>query len=174
MNDQLEKQEEQMSEPQEPRGAGDVPPTEHGAKAPAKKPRLTRKAGIILGVIAVVVVVVAFTLLHKSKFEQVREECVHIAGQVSGSGNYFTIDTYPDYFDGMDEAVVKLLQSDTQKNALEAIKYANKDLGFNDSVYSKMLKTSALMGRQSEETDKYKVSWTYHPDDGLEVTYEKK
>ena len=37
-----------------------------------------------------------------------------------------------------------------------------------------MMKTTALMGRQSAETDKYKVSWTYHPDNGLEVTYEKK
>ena len=29
-------------------------------------------------------------------------------------------------------------------------------------------------GRQSSENEKYKVSWTYHPDDGLKVTYEKK
>ena len=37
-----------------------------------------------------------------------------------------------------------------------------------------MMNTSALMGRQVEENDKYKVSWTYHPDDGLTVTYTKK
>ena len=37
-----------------------------------------------------------------------------------------------------------------------------------------MLKTNALMGRQTEENDKYKVAWSYHPDDGLEVTYSKK
>ena len=30
------------------------------------------------------------------------------------------------------------------------------------------------MGRQSEENEKYRVKWSYHPDDGLEVTYEKK
>ena len=61
-----------------------------------------------------------------------------------------------------------------QENALEAIRYANDELGFNGSVYSKMMQTNALMGRQTEETAKYRVSWTYHPSDGLEVTYEKK
>ena len=61
-----------------------------------------------------------------------------------------------------------------QESALEAIKYANEELGFGDSVYSDMMNTTALMGRQTEENDKYKVSWTYHPDDGLTVTYTKK
>jgi len=50
----------------------------------------------------------------------------------------------------------------------------NTKLGFSDAVYRKMLQTSALMGRQSEENSKYRVSWTYHPDSGLEVMYEKK
>lgn len=35
------------------------------------------------------------------------------------------------------------------------------------------METNALMGRQREENDKYRVSWTYHPNRGLEVTYEK-
>lgn len=84
------------------------------------------------------------------------------------------IDTYPDEYENMDSAMVALLAPSAQENALEAIQYANDALGFNGSVYSQMMKTTALMGRQSAETDKYKVSWTYHPDNGLEVTYEKK
>lgn len=74
----------------------------------------------------------------------------------------------------MDAISVAYLLPRAQENALEAIKYANKQLGFNGFLYSKMMETTALMGRQSEENDKYKVSWTYHPDEGLEVTYEKK
>lgn len=157
--------------------AGEIPPAGDGTEMPAAKRRrfkLTKKTAIILGAVAVVVIAAAFVLLHKSKFEKVREECVHIAGMVSRSGDYFTIDTYPDAYENMDEALVAMLLPNAQKNALEAIKYANEELGFNGSVYSQMMKTSALMGRQSEENDKYKVSWTYHPDDGLEVTYEKK
>lgn len=93
---------------------------------------------------------------------------------IVGNGDYFTIDTYPDSYENIDDNLKALLLPDIEKNALEAIRYANEELGFNDSVYSKMMKTTALMGRQNEETDKYKVSWTYHPDNGLEVTYEKK
>ena len=152
-----------------------APAAKGGAgKLAALMPKFAKKKLAILGVIAVVVIAVAFAFLHKSKFEKVRDECLHIAGIVSGSGNYFTIDTYPDTYENIDDNMKALLLPDIQKNALEAIRYANEELGFNDSVYSKMMKTTALMGRQNEETDKYKVSWTYHPDNGLEVTYEKK
>ncbi len=140
----------------------------------AAKSKLVRKKFVILGVVVVAVIAVAFAFLHKSKFEQVRNECVQIAGMIVGNGDYFTIDTYPDSYENIDDNLKALLLPDIQKNALEAIRYANEELGFNDSVYSKMMKTTALMGRQNEETDKYKVSWTYHPDNGLEVTYEKK
>ena len=37
-----------------------------------------------------------------------------------------------------------------------------------------MGETRSMDGRQSDENDKYKVTWTYHPDKGLEVMYEKK
>ena len=84
------------------------------------------------------------------------------------------IDTYPDAYAKMDDLLQSLLLPDAQDGALKAIRYANEELGFNGSVYSQMMNTTALMGRQSAENDKYRVSWTYHPDDGLEVTYEKK
>lgn len=142
-------------------------------KTAAGKPK-SKKKFVILGIVVVAVIAVAFALLHESKFEKVRNECVQIAGQVSGGGDHFTIDTYPDTYKNMDPAVAARLLSGTKENALKAIQYANEELGFNGSLYSKMLETTALMGRQSEENNKYKVSWTYHPDDGLEVTYEKK
>ena len=46
------------------------------------------------------------------------------------------------------------------------------DLGFNSSVYEKMGHTTALMGRQETSNDICTVSWTYHPDKGLEVLIE--
>lgn len=66
------------------------------------------------------------------------------------------------------------LLEEAQEKTLKAIKHANSELGFNNYLYTQVLNTTALMGRQSTETDKYRVSWTYHPDEGLEVTYEKK
>ena len=58
--------------------------------------------------------------------------------------------------------------------AADAIQDINRELGFSSALYQKMLETRALDGRQYDENDKVKVSWTYHPDKGLVVTYEKK
>lgn len=138
------------------------------------KRKLSKKALIGIAAAVVAVIALAVALSVPSEFEQVKDECVQIAGRITGSGDYFEIDTYPDEYENMDEEIVALLLPSTQEDALEAIKYANEALGFNGSVYSQMMKTTALMGRQSAETDKYKVSWSYHPDNGLEVTYEKK
>lgn len=133
-----------------------------------KKKRLIIMAASIAAAIVVVILVVLFV---PSKFEQVKNECVQIAGRVVGSGNSFMIDTYPDEYKNVDSAVWDLLGPKTQENALKAIQYANEAFGFDDSVYSDMLETTAQMGRKSVENDSYQVSWSFHPDDGLEVTY---
>ena len=70
--------------------------------------------------------------------------------------------------------MVALLAPMTQKNVQEAIQYVNKELGFGKELYTQMMETTPQMGSQSVENNKYRVSWTYHPDNGLEVKYEKK
>lgn len=156
----------------------DVPLTADSTEAPTKvKFKFTTKKIVVLSIIVVAVIVIAFAFFHKSKFEKVSDECLQIAGTLSRDEDYFTIDTYPAFLESLESTsagAAAILAPEYQANALEAIQYANEELGFNSFVYSKMLETTALMGRQSEENDKYKVSWTYHPDDGLEVTYEKK
>ena len=131
-----------------------------------------KKTAIILGAVLLVVIIAAI-ILTPSKFERVENKCIQIAGQAGNGKNYFTLDTYPDSYEYMDETVRNLLLPGVQERTLEAIKYANDELGF-PGVYDLMLKTTALMGRQSEENSKYKVSWSYHPDSGLEVMYQKK
>lgn len=146
----------------------------HVATPATKKTKLSKKKKLIIGGILVVIAVIAAVILIPSEFERIETKCVHIAGEAQTGKNYFKLDTYPDHYENMDPAVVGMLAGETQENTLDAIKYANEALGFSGAVYSNMMETTALMGRQSEENDKYRVSWTYHPDDGLEVTYEKK
>ena len=120
------------------------------------------------------ILVVAVALLYKPHFKQVQDDVVHIVGQLRTGDDHFTIDTYPFEKPLEELELFQLIRvEDTQDKALEGIKYANEELGFNSSLYSKMMNTTALIGRQTDETDKYRVSWTYHPDTGLEVTYEK-
>lgn len=131
------------------------------------------RVGSIITAAAVAIIVIVLVILSPSKLEGVRSHCNEMCnayvGMVSGNDDYFMIDTYPDQFEILERPSLMM-----QESALEAIRYANNELGFNGSVYSRMVETSALMGYQSEENNKYKVSWTYHPDEGLEVTYEKK
>ncbi len=141
--------------------------------APIKKSKKKLILCIVV-IVAVVAGVITLIILHQSEFEKVKSKCISIAGCVSGSGDYFTLDTDPDDWANMDSSVRALLIANQQEKELEAIKYANEALGFNGSLYNKMIETTAMMGRQTDENKKYKVSWTYHPDDGLEVTYEKK
>ena len=148
--------------------------TEEQETPKGKKHKITKKKAIIIAIALVAVIAIAFIVFHKSKFERVERDCVQIAGTVRSGNGYFVIDTYPDDWENMDPSVRALLLPDHQQDALEGIRYANEALSFNGAVYNKMLETSALMGRQTQENSKYRVSWTYHPDDGLEVTYEVK
>lgn len=146
-----------------------------GAMPPQKK-KFNKKLLILSGAaLLVVVVLVVVLLLIPSRFEKAKKEALDIAGQISSDGkNSFTIDTYPFEDTNMDSKLIAVLAPDAEKDALKAIKHVNEELGFDDSLYDQMMETSALMGRQSESNDKYKVTWTYHPREGLEVTYKKK
>ena len=142
----------------------------------AQPPKVFSKKSILIICAAVLVVVGAllFVFLRAPSFENVEENAMEIAGVISSGENYFCLDTFPASYAHMDESVVALLAPMTQKNVQEAIQYVNKELGFGKELYTQMLETTPQMGSQSVENNKYRVSWTYHPDNGLEVKYEKK
>jgi hypothetical protein len=46
------------------------------------------------------------------------------------------------------------------------------ELGFSSAVIDRMDKTRALDGTQDAKGKHYNVTWTYHPDDGLQMVFE--
>ncbi len=82
--------------------------------------------------------------------------------EVADDGSYLSLDTnlynLDDYYNSSTLAVVKEI---------------HKALNIPDSLYQAMMKTSYSMGRQTETYPSLgvTVSWTYHPDKGMEVTY---
>ncbi len=185
MSEQLTQLNEQQNETQEDQITEEIILTDSillnsdDVEGPVKPKNKVTKKQLVIGigigsVILAAIIAIILVSVIPSKFEKVENEALEIAGIITGGDDYFTIDTYPDHYEDMDEAVVAMLQPLNQKNALKAIKYVNEALGFNGSLYTRMIETNSIMGRQSEENSKYKVSWTYHPDDGLEVTYEEK
>lgn len=79
---------------------------------------------------------------------------------IASDGSWMELDTNPydidDYYNS---------------TALYKIKSVNSELGFSSSVYEEMLETRAIDGRQNATAGRYSVSWTYHPDRGMEVMY---
>lgn len=126
-----------------------------------------KRIPVIIGGVCVAIVAVVLLFGKVGGGINFEKEFADIADEswcdIASDGSYMTIDTNPldidDYY-GSD--------------AVDAIEEINKKLGFSDSVYQKMMQTRSLDGRVSEENDKFKVSWTYHPDNGMEVMYEKK
>ena len=82
--------------------------------------------------------------------------------------DYITIDTNPyDYDSDSSLSYLYLNEADN------AIKRVNSSFNIPYSVYTRMVKTSALQGVQSYSNSQVTVTWTYHPDRGLEVTYDR-
>lgn len=81
---------------------------------------------------------------------------------VASDGSYLNIDDNP--YD-LDDYYITAADS--------AIQLINEAMELPSSLYNDMLQTTWSMGKQQEtyESIGIKVSWTYHPDKGLEVTY---
>lgn len=128
---------------------------------------IKRKPVMFIAIAAVVVVIALIAMLGGGSSKDFSKKYSGWASEswctIGTDGSYIQIDTNPldldDHFDA---------------DAFEAIQTINSDLGFNDAVEQQMLATSALMGRQTAESDDATVSWTYHPDQGLVAIYEWK
>ena len=93
--------------------------------------------------------------------------------EIAADGSWLSIDTNPKDYDSDDYDFLFWYIANGDA-CMDAIQEINTQLGFTSAVYKRMTETTALQGRQFDENDNYKVSWTYHPDKGLEVTYEVK
>lgn len=102
-------------------------------------------------------------------FNKIFKECELSSdyAEVASDGSYLSIDTDPKDLGG-DAIVEDILE------ACAAYERVNAALGLPESLEKKMSETNALDGRQSQTYDNITVSWKYHPDHGLEITYELK
>lgn len=74
--------------------------------------------------------------------------------------SYLQVDTNPyDIDDYYNDTYLQIL-----KSAITALK-------LHDYIYQRMLKTTAMQGRQDVTVNGINVSWTYHPDKGLEAMF---
>ena len=82
---------------------------------------------------------------------------------VASDGSYLKFDTKPNDNEYSDDASTAYFIEDV-----------NERLGFSSSLYAKMESSRGIDGKQTEENDKVKVTWSYVSSKGLEVIYELK
>lgn len=127
-----------------------------------------KKLPLIIG--AVVVVIVAVLLFGGStspNFTELYDEyCSSVWADVGSDNSYLSIDTNP--YDWDDDGLA-------YPEAHTAIKNINNAIGLPESLITEMGETRSIDGRQSKRFDDegLEVSWSYHPDKGLEVMYTK-
>ena len=80
--------------------------------------------------------------------------------EITSDGSCVTVDTNP--YD-LDDYLVS--------GSTTAIRSFHDRLGLPDYIWTEMSQTRYLDGRQTETVNGYVISWTFHPDRGLEATY---
>lgn len=88
--------------------------------------------------------------------------CKSTWADYGSDGSYLSIDTNP--YDWDDDGLA-------YPEAYYAIENVNNALGLPSSLLNEMSETTGADGKQSETFGDITVTWKYHPDKGLEVTY---
>ena len=133
-----------------------------------KKVPITIAATAGFVVIAVILIIVlGKSGSNKINFNKLYDEyCAATWASVGSDGSYLSIDTNP--YDRSDDGLA-------YPAAYTAIENVNNAIGLPDSLLKEMSSTTGADGKQTESFDEFgiTVSWKYHPDKGLEVTYKK-
>ena len=125
---------------------------------------------IIGGVVTLVIIIaIIFSIANKPDFNEMFSE---YKGNewftVASDGSYMIVDSNPTNVDA------DYVKYSTLMDSCDAVESINERLGFSSYVYDDMMQTTYNDGKQYAENDEYRISWTYHPDEGLEVKYEVK
>ncbi len=99
---------------------------------------------------------------NENKLIELKKELSDAYSKCYSPGTYLSGDGLSLFVDGTD-------LNDT--TSLVDVYTIISELNLPDSLFNEMGQTNALMGRESETFDNYEVSWTYHPDNGLDVCF---
>lgn len=94
--------------------------------------------------------------------------------KLAGDGSYLAFDTNPANVQHQRKYSKLLAQIDELESTYvyTSIVTTLKSLGFTESTLNKIKNTTALQGVQSDDSKYYRASWTFHPTNGLEITFE--
>ena len=122
---------------------------------------------VIALIVGGIVILKAFSSGPKVDLKKVYDDCdlMWPWANCGSDGSYIAIDTNPYDVDDGDYTY--------SSTAFSAVKRVNDELGLPSYLINEMSRVNALQGRQTEKFEDagIEVSYSYHPDHGLEVTY---
>ncbi len=148
-------------------------------KQPSRKKRRGRVIIISIAALALISLIVGLIVLKQTELYRIgvkmQQQYKFAVLTVADDNSYIILDTNSNDKDIENEPyyLAQVYRKEAQ-DTLDGIRFMNEKLGFSSALYEKMMQTTSLMGRQTEENRRYRISWTYHPDKGLEVMYERK
>ncbi len=104
-------------------------------------------------------------LKHQEHIQELKDKLFSVKGLCLADGTYLTSDGLTLVVDGKDE---------NDLMAIWDIYTIVEKLGLPDSLVAEMGSTNALMGKQTESFADFEVSWSYHPDNGLDAYFKIK
>lgn len=104
-----------------------------------------------------------YAVVSKVTGTEVNENNVPKAFTIGSDGSYCKIDTNPSNLDDYYSALY-----------VSYVESMNEALGLPEYLFEDMKSTTFSQGKQTEEFEKITVTYSYHPDKGLEVTYKLK
>lgn len=133
----------------------------------------SNKKGLKLIIIAIIVlaIIIAIVMFVINSGVNLKSAYNKVLDQNSSYSKYMTL--------ASDNSYIEIDTNPSDKDdyysydAFELVKAMNKELGFSESLENKMLHTRSLDGKQSDKANNVEVTWTYHPDKGLEIQYTK-
>lgn len=131
-------------------------------------------ASVVIAIIAIIVIIVVIVIPKGEDSSESGSKAVTFKSiynelddsyyvTLASDNSYLKIDTNPLNLDDF-----------SSSEAWELVEKTNRKLKLPESIDEKMQHTRAMDGRISETYKNITVSWTYHPDKGLEIIYEKK
>ena len=134
--------------------------TDTSAKQPQRKKVAIIGSGV--AILSIAFILIMYFLNMESPLVRVYDELgTSMYWELSSDESYLRIDTNP--YD---------IEDSFSLEAWELIIAVQEKLDLPESLEAKMGETRSMDGRLSEDYGKITVSWTYHPDDGIEVMYE--
>ncbi len=139
-------------------------------------------AGVVICSIGLFINLIIGTPLFVSVFKGLVIPTLDVLGVITDTNNLKSVadknfaEIYGDgvVYSGSSDSVVVVIDNNTKPITTLALKAMLKDLGFSSAVADRMYQTRALDGTQLADGKRATATWTFHPNSGLRVVFEKK